>query len=45
MLIKDSATGNQWARHDFLKTSATAVLGLTFSNLPVMAGPFTREDF
>lgn len=36
---------NQWARRDFLKTSAATVLSLTFSRLPVMAGPFTREDF
>ncbi len=35
----------QWARRDFLKTSAATVLGLTFSRLPAMAGPFTREDF
>ena len=32
-------------RRDFLKTSAAAMLGLAFSRLPVMAGPFTREDF
>jgi len=34
-----------WPRRDFLKLSATAMLGLAFSRLPVMAGPFTREDF
>jgi len=34
------------SRRDFLKLSATAsVLGLAFSRLPVMAGPFTRGDF
>jgi non-lysosomal glucosylceramidase len=38
-----SATG--WARRDFLKLSAAATLGLTFSRLPAMAGPFTRADF
>jgi uncharacterized protein (DUF608 family) len=45
--MKNESTfpGNQWARRDFLKTSAAAVLGLTFSQLPAMAGPFTREDF
>ena len=36
---------NQWARRDFLKTSAATVLGLAFTRLPVMAGPFTRADF
>ena len=34
-----------WARRDFLKTSAAAVLGLTFSKLPAMAAPITRADF
>ena len=38
-------TSSQWARRDFLKTSAATVLGLAFSRLPAMAGPFTREDF
>ncbi len=33
------------SRRDFLKASAATVLGLTFSQLPAMAGPFTREDF
>ncbi len=32
-------------RRDFLRLSSLAVSGLTFSRLPVMAGPFTREDF
>ena len=32
-------------RRSFLKTSAFAAAGLTFTRLPVMAGPFTREDF
>ncbi len=32
-------------RRRFLKTSALAAAGLTFARLPVMAGPFTREDF
>ncbi len=32
-------------RRFFLKTSAFAAAGLTFGRLPVMAGPFTREDF
>ena len=31
-------------RRDFLKISAATVLGLSFARLPVMAGPFTRED-
>src|SRR5271157_5075192 len=34
-----------WNRRNFLKASAVTALGLTFSRLPVMAGPFTREDF
>ena len=45
---KDSFSKNQadgWPRRDFLKLSASAVFGLAFSNLPAMAGPFTREDF
>jgi hypothetical protein len=33
------------SRRDFLKVSAAAALALTFSKLPAMAGPFTREDF
>lgn len=32
-------------RRSFLKCSAAATLGLVFSRLPVMAGPFMREDF
>jgi uncharacterized protein (DUF608 family) len=32
-------------RRHFLKTSAATTLGLMFSRLPVMAGPFTRADF
>ena len=36
---------SQWARRDFLKSSAATILGLTFTRLPAMAGPFTREDF
>jgi len=32
-------------RRCFLKTSAFAAAGLIFARLPVMAGPFTREDF
>jgi uncharacterized protein (DUF608 family) len=32
-------------RRSFLKASALAAAGLTFARLPVMAGPFTREDF
>ena len=32
-------------RRFFLKTSAFAAAGLTFARLPVMAGPFMREDF
>ncbi len=32
-------------RRDFLKSSALVAAGLSFSRLPSMAGPFTREDF
>ncbi len=32
-------------RRDFLKLSAATTMGLMCSRLPVMAGPFTREDF
>ena len=32
-------------RRCFLKTSALAAAGLAFARLPVMAGPFTRDDF
>ena len=42
---KTSSSETPWARRDFLKASAAAVLGLAFSRLPVMAGPFTRADF
>jgi uncharacterized protein (DUF608 family) len=34
-----------WQRRELLKLSATSMLGLAFSRLPAMAGPFTREDF
>jgi uncharacterized protein (DUF608 family) len=36
-----------WAsdRRRFLKTSAFTAAGFAFSRMPVMAGPFTREDF
>ena len=45
--MKHSAnfSASQWARRDFLKSSATTILGLAFTRLPAMAGPFTREDF
>ncbi len=33
------------ARRDLLRLSAAGMMGLAFSRLPVMAGPFTREDF
>ena len=36
---------NAIPRRNFLKYSSAAVLGLAFSRLPAMAGPFTREDF
>ena len=32
-------------RRCFLKSSALTAAGLAFARLPVMAGPFTREDF
>jgi hypothetical protein len=41
--IKSPST--DWHRRGFLKASAATALGLAFSRLPVMAGPFTREDF
>ena len=41
----DGATKSQWDRREFLKVSAATTLGLALSRLPVMAGPFTREDF
>src|SRR5665213_2756730 len=34
-----------WNRREFLKFSTATTLGMVFSRLPVMAGPFTREDF
>ena len=34
-----------WNRREFLKGSAAAVLGLTLSRLPAVAGPFKRADF
>jgi non-lysosomal glucosylceramidase len=34
-----------WNRKEFLKISAATTLGWMFSPMPVMAGPFTREDF
>ena len=48
-MTTDNSSFQKWtankSRRDFLKLSATAtVLGLAFSKLPVMAGPFTRED-
>jgi len=43
-LLSDNSA-NDKSRRDFLKISAASVLGLAFSRLPVMAGPFTREDF
>ncbi len=45
MKIEPTFPASPWARRDFLKTSAATILGLAFSRLPVMAGPFTREDF
>ncbi len=42
-LPKNRAAG--WARRDFLKVSAAATLGLTFSKLPAIAGPFDAADF
>lgn len=48
MNAQDRFQDNQadgWPRRDFLKLSASAVLALAFSQLPAMAGPFTREDF
>jgi uncharacterized protein (DUF608 family) len=39
------ASWPDWNRRAFLKTSAATTLGLMFSRLPVMAGPFTRADF
>ncbi|MEI7900902.1 MAG: GH116 family glycosyl-hydrolase, partial [bacterium] len=36
---------NSMDRRSFLKTSALTAAGLSLARLPVMAGPFTREDF
>jgi non-lysosomal glucosylceramidase len=36
---------SHWNRREFLKLSAATTLGLALSPQPVMAGPFTREDF
>lgn len=33
------------SRRSLLRNSAWAAVGLTFSRLPAMAGPFTRDDF
>ena len=33
------------ARREFIKLGGMAAAGLALSDLPVMAGPFTREDF
>ncbi len=35
----------EMARRDFLKLTGLAATGLALSNLPAMAGPFTRADF
>jgi len=45
MKNQSSTPASQWARRDFLKTSAVTFLGLAFTRLPVMAGPATRADF
>ena len=39
------ACGSRLGRRDFFKLSGLAVTGLAFTNLPAMAGPFTRADF
>jgi non-lysosomal glucosylceramidase len=41
----DIDKSTNWDRREFLKISAAIILGLAFSRLPVMAGPFTRADF
>jgi uncharacterized protein (DUF608 family) len=43
--MNDNRANSNWDRRQFLKISAATTLGLAFSRLPVMAGPFTREDF
>ena len=35
----------KWLRRDFLKITGLAAANLTFSRLPVMAGPFEQEDW
>ncbi len=34
-----------WNRREFLRTGAATAMGLILTRLPVMAGPFTREEF
>ena len=34
-----------WSRRDFLITSTATALGLMHARVPLMAGPFTREEF
>ena len=36
---------SDWNRRSFLKASAATAFGYALSRLPVMAGPFTRNDF
>ncbi len=43
--MKFKSTKPDWDRRKFLKISAATTLGLAFSRMPVMAGPFTRADF
>ncbi|HUD46298.1 MAG TPA: GH116 family glycosyl-hydrolase [Candidatus Baltobacteraceae bacterium] len=43
--MNNRSTKAHWDRREFLKISAATTLGLAFSRLPVMAGPFTRADF
>jgi uncharacterized protein (DUF608 family) len=43
--MKLKSTKSKWDRREFLKISAATTLGLALGRLPVMAGPFTREDF
>lgn len=43
--IQTDASKKFWTRRTFLKASGFTVLGLTFTQLPAMAGPFTRADF
>ncbi|MGD0538107.1 MAG: GH116 family glycosyl-hydrolase [Verrucomicrobiota bacterium] len=37
--------GSRFDRRDFLRLSGLVAGGLTFSQLPIVAGPFTKEDF